>query len=240
MNYQHPDILDPLAGRYVTGALRGPARQRFERLIVTDAAVDRAVRQWEQWLQPLAEAVPPIDPPDEIWARIERDIDDTPAKSHSRWWLGLSWLTTTAVAVAAIAAIGLGRLSGGADIDYLAAMATSPGAEASVVVSARTDALSLVVDVRDDPALPPDTDLELWAVSRTDGEARSLGLVSRPHTRQTWTLTRSQARLIRDAGSLLLTVEPAGGSPIGEPDGDVYAEGLCIRVGPPPNKASTG
>ncbi len=240
MNYRNPDLATQLAGRYVIGTLRGPARRRFERLVVTEPAIDREVRQWERWLQPLADGVPPIDPPHEIWVRIQRDIDGAPAKARSGWWLGLSWLTTAVVALAAIVAVGVDRLSGGADIDYLAAMTASPGAEATVVVSARTEALSLIVDVRDEPAVPPDTDLELWAVSRTDGETRSLGLVSRPYTRQTWTLTRSQARLIRDAGSLLLTVEPAGGSPIGEPEGDVYAEGLCIRVGAPPDKSTTG
>ena len=63
MNYRDPELQARLAADYVVGLLRGGARRRFEQLMVADAGLRRAVREWEARLLPLALSLPPQRPP---------------------------------------------------------------------------------------------------------------------------------------------------------------------------------
>jgi len=84
--------------------------------------------------------------------------------------------------------------------------------------------------VVDSPELTPDQTHELWVISKTDNEARSLGVIPKNKTLITQQLTQAQWRLIKDSDSLIITVEEAGGSPIGEPGEMVVSRGLCVRL----------
>ena len=47
MNYRDPQLRARLAADYVSGAMRGGARRRFEGLMAADANLRRQVRGWE-------------------------------------------------------------------------------------------------------------------------------------------------------------------------------------------------
>ena len=64
-----------LAGEYVLGTLRGPARRRFQALMRADVELEQLVRSWEAGLMPLADRIPPVEPPARVWKAIEARID---------------------------------------------------------------------------------------------------------------------------------------------------------------------
>ncbi len=66
------------AGEYVLGTLAPDARQRFVAEMLQDPGLQDLVAQWEQRLAPLEQGATPIEPPDEVWSRIEAAIDVTP------------------------------------------------------------------------------------------------------------------------------------------------------------------
>ena len=80
------------------------------------------------------------------------------------------------------------------------------------------------------PQINASSSYELWVTSKTDRQARSLGLIDPQHAAISRTLTEAEWRLIKDSATLLVTVEEYGGSSIGEPMGEVVAEGLCVRL----------
>ena len=57
------DDLEALAADYVLGTLDIPERWRVEKRMRTEPAFEALVRDWSRRLTPLAEAVPPVDPP---------------------------------------------------------------------------------------------------------------------------------------------------------------------------------
>ena len=106
MNLGRPDRADALAGEYVLGTLRGRARERFERALRTDRALDAAVRRWEDRLLPLAEALPAVRPPDRVWRAVHARIRGgrgagTSFGSSLGWWRGVALASLAAVVVLA-------------------------------------------------------------------------------------------------------------------------------------------
>ncbi|MGI4848721.1 MAG: anti-sigma factor [Janthinobacterium lividum] len=71
---QHETLVDRLAAEYTLGTLKGGARRRFEKAILGNAAVRRAVAQWHDRLQPLAEFAAPVAPSPAVWTAIQREI----------------------------------------------------------------------------------------------------------------------------------------------------------------------
>ena len=80
-----------------------------------------------------------------------------------------------------------------------------------------------------DDVLPADQDYQLWAVSRSDGETRSIAVIASKDM-TLLELSEAQWRLIKDSESLMLTIEEEGGSAIDEPSDELVARGLCVRL----------
>jgi len=70
MNYDNPELIDRLAAHYVHGSLRGPARLRFERLLIGSAQLRWQVGIWERRLAPIAYGLPPVAPPPDLRATL--------------------------------------------------------------------------------------------------------------------------------------------------------------------------
>lgn len=65
MKYDKSSLIPDLAAEYVIGTLRGGARQRFKKLLDTDADAQAQVAFWEQRLAEFGEALEPLSPPPE-------------------------------------------------------------------------------------------------------------------------------------------------------------------------------
>jgi anti-sigma-K factor RskA len=69
-----PELQDRLAAEYALGTLRGRARLRFQAWLREDAALRRAVAEWEARLNPMVAGVAPRRPPRRVWAGIQARI----------------------------------------------------------------------------------------------------------------------------------------------------------------------
>ncbi|MEO1204073.1 MAG: anti-sigma factor, partial [Pseudomonadota bacterium] len=217
MRYENPEVQQRLARSYVVGTLCEAARQRVETLRAEIPALDKRVRDWEAHLQPLADAVPELPPDPALWDRIDASLNAPAARPAKPWWSSLKLLRGVAFA-SSLAAIGLAMLllypgtSPIAEIDYVAVLADSDG-EPRFVATASEATRNFDIRVFGEPAPSAGTDYQLWAISKTDGEARSLGLLD-PGTASQRVLSDSDWRLITDARELLVTAEMPGGSAI--------------------------
>jgi anti-sigma-K factor RskA len=112
MNYADPELRERLAAEYVLGTLRGPARNRFERLLASDTELAGLVQDWEARVNLLAESAPAVEPPAHVWDRIARQIGPAPVPMRERWfdrwWASLGfWRGATALAAATAAALAV-------------------------------------------------------------------------------------------------------------------------------------
>ena len=237
MDYGRRERADRLAAAYVLGTLRGPARRRFEALLPAHPALREAVEGWRLRLEPMSQSVAPVTPPDRVWQQIERRLFGEPApapdEAPARWWQQLlpgrllSGLASTA-------ALGMAVLmlqpppadpDGAPIVVLLGASPKSGGGSgggvmhASFVASVSADGQALVLRPIDLVPLETGRALELWALP-ADGAPRSLGLVD-AHGQ---TVLR-RARLLDDTRAFAISVEPAGGSPTGQPTGPVVSVG---------------
>ena len=233
MDYARPELAERLASEYVLGTLRGPARRRFESLLLAHPALRGAVAAWQERLVPLTDAVPEVEPRPEVWRAIERRLFPSTAASAAAapvgWWQRLG-LWQGAAAMATVAALSLGLVLNqplpvqppivivlNANPD--AAGALPAAVKASFVASLSADGRALVLKPVGELSIEASRALELWAVP-SSGAPRSLGLVS---SQQATTVLRTQ--LLKDTAAFAVSLEPAGGSKTGAPSGPILSVG---------------
>jgi anti-sigma-K factor RskA len=83
--------------------------------------------------------------------------------------------------------------------------------------------------LRDEPA-PPGRVYQLWLLIADRSGPRQLGLLP-PSGRKRIAVSPENARLLAGAGELVVTLEPAGGSPNREPTGQPVFRGTLERAG---------
>lgn len=238
MDYSRPDLADRLAAEYVLGTLHGPARRRFENLLLAHPGLRQATSDWERRLAQLALATPPVAPSSRVWEGIQKRLFEASqpvaaplnaaVQGVVRWWERLAlWQGVTAFAT--VAAISLAVLLAQPQpvqppiVVVMAAQPIKPDQgiqPAAFVASVSGDGRSLVikpVDATQQVAL--NKALELWAVP-AKGAPRSLGLVSADGP-----TTVLRTSLLKDTAAFAITVEPPGGAPGG------VATGPAISVG---------
>lgn len=233
MDYARSELAERLASEYVLGTLRGPARRRFESLLLSHPALRGAVAAWQERLVPLTDTVPAVEPRAEVWRAIERRLFPAStalaAAAPVGWWQRLG-LWQGAAAMATVAALSLGLVLNqpppvqppivivlNANPD--AAGALPAAVKASFVASLSADGRALVLKPVGELSIEASRALELWAVPAS-GAPRSLGLVS---SQQATTVLRTQ--LLRDTAAFAVSLEPAGGSTTGAPSGPILSVG---------------
>ena len=97
-------------------------------------------------------------------------------------------------------------------LTYIAVL-TEKNGQAHLVASTYGESKKLVVSIINAPKLASEQDLELWVISKSDGEARSFGVISNNQNATELQLTSVQWRLIKDSQALMVTIEEQGGSP---------------------------
>jgi len=71
---------EALAAEYVLGTLAADEREHAEGLLLIDPGFEAMVRQWERRLGELNVMVEAVEPPAEVWTRIEADILASPRR----------------------------------------------------------------------------------------------------------------------------------------------------------------
>ena len=232
---QTPD--DMRAAEYALGLLEGEellaARAREGR----DPAFAEEVRQWQEHLAPLLDAIPPYEPNAEVWERIAGEVaaSDQSAEIVSltarlrRWKIAAG--TAAAAAVAAISIMVLTPSQ----------VATPPVPQAPLAASIPIGETQLRLAVTYLPerqellvsasGLTADGvhDHELWLVPQSEGKPLySLGVIV-PGEERRVALDADVAAEMADGSALVLTREPLGGKPADATAGPVVAEGqMCV------------
>jgi anti-sigma-K factor RskA len=231
MDYSRPELADHLAADYVTGTLRGPARRRFEALMVAHPALREAVNQWQARLMPLTVGLAPEKPPAAVWKRIESRIGGATAKpaapERTPWWSQL-FVWRGLSAAFAIAAVSLSVLlaNPGPAQPPIVVVLSSTGAPAggvvpaSFVASISGDGRAMITRPLVDVNLEANRALELWALPSSGAPPRSLGLISAKGS-----TVLKKGDVLKGAGGLAVSLEPPGGSPTGAPTGPVLYVG---------------
>jgi anti-sigma-K factor RskA len=240
IRYDRPELRDRLAAAYALGTLQGPARRRMERLMRKDEALAAAVEAWQLRLNPLVEAMPPVEPPARLWAAIEREIASsaqldpsivafpTPgARNPNR--VAVAWrafgLTAVAIAASLAVYIAVREPAATTDTSSIAVLSDETG-HAAFVVAASRDRKHLFLARVGGAHAPTGRTYQLWLLPH--GVApRSLGLVPDLH-RAAFELAVEDARRLAAADGLAISLEPAGGSPTGLPTGPILFKGGVI------------
>jgi anti-sigma-K factor RskA len=230
MDYARPDRADALAAQYVAGTLRGPVKRRFETLLPSHPALQRAVQAWQARLMPLTSVLAPVAPPPDTWTRIEQRLWPAAVAHRLPWWRGLAFWRM-ASGLATVATVGLGLLLANPPAQDPPVIVVLQGTEAggpartSVVASVSADGRMLVARPVQAVAMAAEQVLELWAVP-PQGAPRSLGLIA---ANGATVIPRERLLTLRMDGrntaALAVSIEPPGGSPTGVPTGPVVFAG---------------
>lgn len=225
------DDLDMLVAEFVLGTLPKEERESLQARRRSEPELEALIQEWEARLAGMLDAVEPIEPSPELFARIQKTINQQAAapatsgaapdnvvnlrKQLTRW----RWSTAIASAAALV---------------LVAVLATQPEpepqAQSFVAVFQHNDeqpAFLLTVDlesrqlnIQPVTAEPEqDKSYQLWIVAEELGPSpRSVGVMGENLTLDQSALRDYAPELLRDA-TFGISLEPKGGSPTGQPTG---------------------
>jgi anti-sigma-K factor RskA len=233
MNLSRPDRLprlDALAAEYVLGTLPSRVRVRLARIARTDTVVAGAIRTWEQRLAPFAEAAPPITPSPRLWRVIALRLGLEPVRTATAapWWSRLAfWRGFALASFTAALALGVTMLSPKPEQPIVVVLAGPDAKPALLATMSRGDRQVTVKTVGGAP-VPPGKSLELWMLP--DGSPpRSLGVLPATGVGRL-TLPALPDVALAQVPALAVSLEQAGGSPTGAPQGPVLYTGAVQRM----------
>jgi anti-sigma-K factor RskA len=214
------ELLDRLAAEYVLGTLRGRARRRFERWLLSPQ-VGALVTAWEGRLAGLEPPLERVTPPATVWRGIEARLELTKLKrAPAMRWLAIA---ASVLFFMGIGYFGLRNQTAVIETPQLVATQKAFIEENPETIYWRVELLGnneqLAVHVHKAHALDAGKSLELWVLPVT-GTPVSLGVLPLAGE-QHLVLSEKQRAAFNGATKLAVTLEPAGGSPNGLPTGPV-------------------
>lgn len=235
MSDEDPDDPDLLAGEYVLGTLAPKLRDALQTRLSMDRGLQTRVAAWEARLAPLADAVPPLEPSPAVWrkiaARIAHGQATTPAPRRrprspirQRPWQSVGFWRGWAAAATLAAASLAGWLVLAPQPPRLIALLGAPGAP-SWLVTASPEAGELRARAVGPLEVGPLVH-ELWLVP-ADATPISLGVLA-PDGTTVRPLPDPARPLLVQGAVVAVSLEPEGGSPIGQPTGAVLYTGRLI------------
>ena len=229
-----PDEAEAFAGEYVLGVLEGSELAAARSRIESEPAFARLVVLWEQRLYPLVALIASVAPPPGLWARIEDSTaggeqatrgvppGPPPANDNSAGFWRVTALASMAIAAGLVAFITLRPpprpIVTEAVISRPVVAVLQPSAGGAAVLVAVADPTG-ALQVRPSGAItvPDGKDLQLWSLPAGATKPASLGVLP---------ATGKQVPAGLAVGTqILVSLEPKGGSPTGQPTGPVLYAG---------------
>ena len=229
MNLSRPDRvprLDALAASYVLGTLPGRARARLSRIARTDTVVSQTIRAWEQRLSPLAEAAPPITPSPQVWRLIalRLGLDAVRPSERGPWWSRVGfWRAFALASFVGVIALGVTLMAPQRADQPIVVVLAAQDARPALIATLARDSRTMTVKTVGGAPVPPDRSLELWMLP--EGAApRSLGVLPSTGVGRV-TLPALPDVAFANVPALAVSLEQAGGSRTGAPQGPVLYTG---------------
>jgi anti-sigma-K factor RskA len=256
------DDLQALASEYALGTLDGRERRRAEALLQRDTEFAAMVRDWEQRLGGLTEAIAPVDPPPQLLGQIKQRLggrgSGTPVialdamRTKLNRWQGFG---TAMAALAAVLAAVLVTSLIRPDVLPPILRPKPRVVEITRILEKPADNPSQLVAVLQKDAASPAFILTVDVARRTmtvrrvaaeeqPGKSYELWLVSKQFAQprslgvvgaREFTTGTALAAFPPDTisdATFAISLEPEGGSPTGEPTGPVLWGGKLIDVVP--------
>ena len=217
-----------LAAEYVLGSLDLPEMRQAEAMAAADPAFAREIVYWQDRLVPLTGTVQPVTPPPALWSRLALAtgaVADAQRRPSTTAWKAATGLSLAIAASLALFAF-LPRPSS-PDVQparFVAALAPL-ATPAHFLAETRPDG-TIAITSLDNTLAPAGRSFQLWALPQGATTPVSLGVL--PPGQEV-------VRPAQRAGAgeqLLVSEEPAGGSPTGLPTGAVLFGGKLVPVNP--------
>src|SRR6185312_16869752 len=203
--------LNALAGEYVLGVLE-PAQQReVQAALASNATLRDAVAFWEEQLHPLSSLAAPVDPPADLWNKIEARLDQTPQAGVTRWWnqpAPWRWATGGFAAVAAALLLYI-ALGGFRTMPQNIATLHSPQQQDRTSFIATVGRNGLTIRMVTAASPPPGRAYELWAIAPGATAAQAIGVIPENGVLRVASLPPD----VQLGATLAISLEPPGGSP---------------------------
>jgi anti-sigma-K factor RskA len=210
-----------LAAEYALGTLRGPARFKLEQRIRHEPELAVLVARWQRLLAPLDHALIPITPPERVWKKIQLSLP--PLARQRRWrWDYLAWALAAGLAAVVLVPRFIEQTP-----EFTPALVLSSGQTGSEqwIVSLDKAVKHLQLTPINPQQIAATNSLQLWAIPAGEKPV-SLGLVA---AKDVTRLTLDQIQLARGM-TIAISLEPAGGSPTGQPTGPVLYAGQLVSL----------
>lgn len=243
--------LDMIAADYVMGLLDESDREQAERRILSDAAFAAAVNAWRERLSEFDESVEPLTPSAALWDRIAATTRKEPisalpgarnAVRGATLWNNLGfWRVTGLTASAAamlFAVVALGALTTSKELRrdlvalaqrkpvFVAVLVNDTTKEAGAIVNTFANGRVEMIPLKD-IEVPAGRTLQVWTLWDRAIGPKSIGITGESKTIQ---LNLDQLPETVVDQLFEITLEPAGGSPIGRPTGPILYKGTTARA----------
>ena len=218
-----------LAAEYALGSLNRAEMRQAEAQAETDSAFAAEIQFWQNRLNPLSYTIEPVQPPAALWARLALATGIGRRAEFSRSGQGF-WKGATAFSLAVAAGLALfaflPRPPAPVSDQTRFATALAPlSSPARFLVETRPDGTIGVTSLDGAPA-PTGRAYQLWALPQGATVPVSLGVL--PPGQRLITPPQRPS----DQEQLLVSDEPAGGSPTGQPTGTVMFGGKLVPFSP--------
>jgi anti-sigma-K factor RskA len=226
-----PEGDDVIAAEYALGLLSLSERANLASRIEHDQFFARLVQTWEERLHPLSEGYQSQELPKTVKAALDGRLFGVEPKNHpaSHWWSSLAlWRAATAItALALLLTIALPELSPPSPTQRLVAQLTTESGEVTYLAVYDSDARSVsLAHLKGTPS--PDHVFELWIAKGTEAPI-SLGILADGRKLDV-AIDAKISELMTNAAHMAISLEPAGGSPTGQPTGPIQALGDLLNV----------
>jgi len=225
------DDINGLAGEFVLGTLEAAERVAVAARRRREPALDAAILAWERRLAPLAETVPPVEPPAGLYERIEVALESTAARAlgapsadiidlerRVRRW---RWTAAAASLAAALALVVIGVREASRPEAVQSFVGVFNKDDVSPAFMLTVDLQSKVLTIRTVGApQQPGKSYQLWIKTTPQTPPRSLGVIASASYTVGPELAVYRTDEVRGA-TFGVSEEPLGGSPTGQPTGPV-------------------
>lgn len=239
MNYDHPPLLEKLAGEYVFGTMNLRVRRRFTRHLENSFAAQRAVMQWHQHLTPLHQTIAPIEPQASLWKAIANQTRPAVANislaerlrnlfaGSMKPALGLCFgaILTFGLVHQAPQIVGLAPVSDTLAASYVGVLADING-DAALAVSSLRHGTIVSLKMFKPLAVPAQHVAVLWALPK-GGAPQRLGVVAASGKSEIKLSAPAEA-VFAKIGKLAVSIEA---DPFATaPSGPFVIKGNCVKI----------